>query len=130
MFSDASLTKVCTVTYAAGNQQNIFSEKLTTSKSTLERQKLSMPPLELVATYMSTNLAENAKTCLNKLCVRKIYAWSDSTTVLHWFKDKGDYKILVNDSLSKIKGKKFYQMNIGSYEGKPSPSCKLRLWKM
>ena len=70
LFSDASLTKVCTVTYAAGNQQNIFSEKLTTSKSTLERQKLSMPPLELVVTYMSTNLAENAKTVRQKnICV-------------------------------------------------------------
>ena len=74
MFSDVSLTEVCTVANADVNQQNIFSEKLTTSKSRFKRKKLSMPRLELVAAYMSANLAENAKTCLNKLCVRKVYA--------------------------------------------------------
>ena len=124
LFSDASLTKVCTVAYAGGNQQNMFSEKLTTSKSTLERKSLSMPRLELVPTYVSANFN------LNKLCIRNIYAWSDNTTVLHWLKDKEDYKTLFNNSVFKIKGEKFYRMNIGSCDEKPSPSSELRLWKM
>ena len=77
--------------------------------------------LELVATYISTNLAENAKACLNKQWGRKIYAWLDSTTVLLWIKI-GDYKTVVSNSLSKIKGNIFYLMNIGYYKENPRPS--------
>ena len=32
---------------------------------------------------MSADLAGNVKTCLNKLIVRRKYAWSGGTTVFH-----------------------------------------------
>ena len=90
LFSDASLTGVCSVAYAVVNQQNIFSQNLITSKSMLAKKNLSTPRLELIAAHMSANLAENVQTCLNELNVKKImeiYAWSDSTIVLHWLKE-------------------------------------------
>ena len=84
MFSDASLARVCTLAYAVVNQQNIFSQHLKTSKSKLARKTLSILRLELVSAHMSPNLAENVKTYLSKLIVRKIYAWlDDRTTILH-----------------------------------------------
>ena len=107
MFSDASLTGLCTVAYAVVNQQKIFSKNLITGKSRLARKKLSTPRLELVAAHISANLAKNVKNCLNKLSVRKIYAWSDSTTVLHWLQDNGEYKTFVSDRVFKTKGKSF-----------------------
>ena len=73
----------------------------------LARKNLSIPRLELVVAHMSANLAENVGTCLNKLRLRKIYAWSDSTTVLHWLKDNAEYKTFVSNRVSKIKGKTF-----------------------
>ena len=109
LFSDASLTGVSTVAYAVVNQQNIFSQNLITSKSSLERKNLSILRLKLVATHMSANLAENVKTYLSKLSVRKIYAWLDSTIVLYWLKDSGEYKTFVNNRVSKIKGKSFIE---------------------
>ena len=61
-----------------------------TSKSRLARRNFSIPHLALVAAHMTGNLAENVKTCLNKLIVRKIYAWSKSSSVLDWLKDHGE----------------------------------------
>ena len=101
MFSDASLTEVFTVTYAIVNQQNKFSQNFITTKSRLARKNLSIPRLELIATHLSENLTENVKTCLNKLSVRKICAWSDSTTVHHWLNNNGEYKTLVSNRVSK-----------------------------
>ena len=75
LFSDTSLTGVCTVAYVVVIQQNIFSQNLITSISRLARKNLSIPRLEVVVAHMSANLAENVKTCLNKLSVRKVYAW-------------------------------------------------------
>ena len=49
----------------------------------VSKKKLSILHVELVVAYMSTNLAENVKICLNKLSIRKINSMSDSTTVLH-----------------------------------------------
>ena len=58
---------------------------------------------------MSANHAGNLKTCLNKLNVRKLYAWSDNTTVLHWLKGRGDRKTFVSNRVSKIKRKSFME---------------------
>ena len=55
----------------------------------------SLELVALVAAYMSENLTGNVKICLNKLSIRKICVWSDSTTVLHWLEDNGEYKNLL-----------------------------------
>ena len=58
LFSDASLTGVCTVAHAVVNQQNIFSQNLMTNKSRLAGKNLSIPCLELGAAHISANLTE------------------------------------------------------------------------
>ena len=58
---------------------------------------------------MSANLAKNVITCLNKLSVRKIYAWSDSIIFLHWLKDNRKYETFVSNRVSKIKGKSYIE---------------------
>ena len=77
------------------------------SKSRLARRNFSIPRLALVAAHMTGNLAENVKICLNKLIVRKIYAWSESSSVLDWLKGNGEYKIFVSNRVSKIKRSSF-----------------------
>ena len=59
--------------------------------------------------HMSANLVENIKTCLSRLSVRKIYAWSGSTTFLHWLRDSREINIFVSHRVSKIKGKSFVE---------------------
>ena len=47
---------------------------------------------------MSVTLAENVKLIfLYKLSIRKMYAWSDSATVLHWLNDYRGYKTFVSN---------------------------------
>ena len=58
---------------------------------------LTIPRLELIAAQMSANLAQNIKNTLNNEIVRNFYAWSESTVVLHWLKDKGEYKVFVSN---------------------------------
>ena len=58
---------------------------------------------------MSANLVENIKTCLSRLSVRKIYAWSGGTTFLHWLRDSREINIFVSYRVSKIKGKSFVE---------------------
>ena len=129
MFNDASLTGVCTVAYAIINQQNEFSQNLITCKSRLTKKNLSIPRLELVAAHISANLAENVRACLNKLSVREVYAWSDSTTVLHWVKDNREYITSGSNRVSKIKGKSFIEWKYVPTEENPanlgSRGCKI-----
>ena len=46
---------------------------------------------------MPVNLSQNIKYALNNQNVRNFYAWSDSTVVLHWLKDKREYKVFVSN---------------------------------
>ena len=75
LFSDVSINGVCTKKISHG---------LITSKSRLAKRNLTIPRLELIATQMSANLSQNIKNALNNQNVKKFYAWSDSTVVLHW----------------------------------------------
>ena len=52
---------------------------------------------------MSANLSQNIKNALNNQNVRNFYAWSDSTVVLHWLKDKRECKVFVSNRVAKIR---------------------------
>ena len=69
-----------------------------------------MPCLQLVIPHRSANLPENViKTYLNKSSLRKIYARSDSTTVLYWLKGNEVLKTFISNKVSKIKGTSFIE---------------------
>ena len=88
LFSDASINGVCTVAHAVIYQPNTISQGLIAGKSRLMKRNLTIPRLESIATKMSANLFQNIKNALNNQNVRNAYAWSDSTVVLYWLKDK------------------------------------------
>ena len=46
---------------------------------------------------MLASLSQNIKNALNNQNVRNFYVWSDSTVVLHWLKDKREYKVFVRN---------------------------------
>ena len=79
----------CAVAYAVVFQPNGTQQNIIASKSRLAKQKLSIPKLELVATHMAANLADNIKTALANLNIRNAFGWTDSTVVLHWL-EKND----------------------------------------
>ena len=79
----------CAVVYALVFQPNGTQQNIIASKSRLAKQKLSIPKLELVATHMVANLADNIKTALANLNIRNAFGWTDSTVVLHWL-EKND----------------------------------------
>ena len=102
LFSDASINRLCTVAYAVIYQPNKISQSLIISKSRLAKRNLTIPSLELIAAQMSANLSQNIKNALTNH-VRNFYAWSDSTVVLDWLKDKGEYKVFVSNRVAKMR---------------------------
>ena len=103
LFSDASINRLCTVAYAVIYQPNKISQSLIISKSRLAKRNLTIPSLELIAAQMSANLSQNIKNALTNQNVRNFYAWSDSTVVLDWLKDKGEYKVFVSNRVAKMR---------------------------
>ena len=103
LFGDASAKGVCTVAYARIFQTNKISQGLIASKSRLAKKNLSIPRLELIAAQMTSNLANNIKNALVSQNIRNFVAWSDSTVVLHWLRDSGEYKVFVSNRVGKIK---------------------------
>ena len=107
VFGNSSIMGTCAVDYAVvfqrnGKQQNIIARK---SRST--KQKLSMAKLELVATQMTVNLADNIKIALTNMNVRNVFGWTDSAVVLHWLEKNGNYNQFVNNRVDKIKEKDY-----------------------
>ena len=72
-----------------------------------EHNKLSIPRLELVATHLVANLADNIKTALTNLKIRNVFGWTDSPVMLHWLAKNGNYNQFVNNRVYKIKDKDY-----------------------
>ena len=111
LFSDASINGVCTVVYAVLYQPNKISQSLITSQSRLEKRNLTIPRLELIAVQMPAILSQNIKNHLNNPNVRNFYAWSDSPVVLHWLKDKREFKAFVSNRVAKIREYSYLKWN-------------------
>ena len=54
---------------------------------------------------MGANLVENAKQTLENQNVRSVTGWADSTVVLYWLNEKGNYKQFVGNRVNKIREK-------------------------
>ena len=92
-------------------QPNKISQGLITSKSGLAKRNLTIPRLELTAAQMSANFSQNIKNVLNNQNARNFYAWSESTVVLQWLKDKGEYKVFVGNRVAKIREHSYLEWN-------------------
>ena len=63
---------------------------------------MTIPRLELVATQMVENLAENIRTSLPSQNIREVHGWSDSAVILHWLQGNRSYKQFVHSRVSYI----------------------------
>ena len=70
LFSDASITGICTVAYVVIYQSNNISQDVIKSKNRLANRNLTIPRLELIVSQMSANLSENIKNALSNQNVR------------------------------------------------------------
>ena len=111
-------------------QPNKISQGLITSKSRLAKRNLTIPRLELIVAQMSPNLSQNIKNALNNQTVRNFYAWSDSIVVLHWLKDKREYKVFVSNRVAKVREHSYLKWNYVPTRNNPadlgSRDCELR----
>ena len=51
---------------------------------------------------MRANLVQNVKSALESQNVRSVTDWTDSTIVLYWLNEKGNYKQFVGNKVNKI----------------------------
>ena len=132
LFSDANINGVCTIAYAVIYQTNKISQGLITSKSRLAKRNLTISCLlrNLTISKMSANLSQNIKNTINNQNVRIFYAWSDSTVVLHWLKDKREYKVFMSNGVAKIREHSYLKWNYVPIRNNPSDlgsrGCELR----
>ena len=96
----------CVVTYATLFQRHATKQNIVVNKCHLAKQKLSIPRLELAATHMAANLADNIKSELTNLNIRNAFGWAESTVWLHWL-NKKNYIQFVNNKVDKIKEKDY-----------------------
>ena len=79
---------------------------------------------------MSANLSQNIKHALHNQNLRNFYAWSDSTVVLHWLKDKGEYKVFVSHRVARLREYNYLKQNYAPSRNNPadlgSRGCELR----
>ena len=107
MFADASIVANCAAVYAVVYQPNSVSQGLVTSKSQISKQNIAIPRLELISTHMGANLVQNVKSALESQNVRSVTGWTDSTDVLYWLSEKGNYEQFVGNRAIKIREKEF-----------------------
>ena len=107
VFRDSSILGTCAVAYAVVFQPNGTQQDIIASKSRLAKQKLSIPRLELVATHVAANLADNIKIAFTNLNIRNVFDWTDSTVVLHWLEKNGNHNQFENNRVNKIKDKDY-----------------------
>ena len=95
MFGDASIAGYCAAAYVVVHQPSSTNQNLLTCKSRLSKKDQTIPRLELIATHMSSNLANNIQNALKNQNIRKVTGWTDSTVVLYWLNNKGNYKVFL-----------------------------------
>ena len=107
IFGDASIFGNFAVADAAVSQPSKVNKSLVASKWRLSKKDITIPRLEVIATPMVANRAANIKAALKAFNIRSVIGWTDSTAVLHWLKDQGKYKALVENRVKKFLSHEF-----------------------
>ena len=75
-------------------------------KLRISKHNITIPRLKLISTHMGANLVQNVKSALTQN-VRSVTVWTDSTVVLYWLNEKGNYRQFVENKVNKITEKEF-----------------------
>ena len=99
-----TIAKVWTKWESGLPQSSGISQGLVTAKSRLAKQGLTIPPVELVAGYMTVHLAIKFREALKGfLLATNIQCWLDGTVALQWMSDHGEYRqFVVANRIKKI----------------------------
>ena len=79
-----------------------MTEGLAAAKTKLVKQGLTIPRLELVSAHMAANLVRNTQETLDRLSVKSLHGWLNSTVTLNWIRGADEYDQFVADQLKKI----------------------------
>ena len=99
---DASTQGVGAAVFAVVKQQSGATQRLVAARGRLAKQDLTVPRLELVAAHMASNVLVNVRNALSSMPITGMYAWLDSTVVLHWIAGGAQYKQFVANRVNKI----------------------------
>ena len=88
-----------TIIYVVMKVHLAYHPRLIASKSRVVPIKsLTIPCIELLAALISARLLNTVRQALeNQVSFELIYCWSDSTTVLYWWKDDRSYEQFVSN---------------------------------
>ena len=119
-FSDASKVGVSAAIYILSKSGEHCEQNLLVSKSRISPKNQSTPRLELVGAYMLSKLINHVKETLHEVYIEELFAWTDSTTVLHWLQRKGTWSRYVRNRVNKILQYEFLKWKYVPSEDNPS----------
>ena len=120
LFRDASIIGTSTVAYAVTQETSSKTQGIISSKSRLSKKNTSIPRLDLIATVMVANLAENITNSLQRFKVTVVHGWSNSMVVLHWVKGNGTCRQFVKNRIDHINSKAPIQWHYVSTDENPA----------
>ncbi|XP_070550021.1 uncharacterized protein [Ptychodera flava] len=102
-FADASKTAVCAAIYiVAYENSTLVSQNLLTAKARIAPKHMSIPRLELIAAHTLAKLQNNVNRALSNFRITACHSWVDSTTILYWLSNHGEWSTSVRNRVKKI----------------------------
>eukprot|EP00795_Rhopilema_esculentum_P004207 gene4207-20394_t len=104
VFGDASKAAYCTAVYLVWHKENQSGAHLVTAKTRLPpiRKEMTIPRLELTAARIAARLLKTVRETLKNWELEELVLWSDSSTVLHWLENRGQYRQFVQRRVDEI----------------------------
>ena len=104
VFGDASKVAYCAAVYLAWHNDNQSGAHLVTAKTRLPpiKKEMTIPRLELTAARIAARLLKTVRETLKNWEPEELVLWSDSSTVLHWLENRGQYRQFVQRRVDEI----------------------------
>ena len=94
----------CAAVYLAWHNDNQSGAHLVTAKTRLPpiKKEMTIPRLELTAARIAARLLKTVRETLKNWEPEELVLWSDSSTVLHWLENQGQYRQFVQRRVDEI----------------------------
>ena len=104
VFGDASKVAYCAAVYLAWHNENQSGAHLVTAKTRLPpiKKEMTIPRLELTAARIAARLLKTVRETLKIWEPEELVLWYDSSTVLHWLENRGQYRQFVQRRVDEI----------------------------
>ena len=104
VFGDASKVAYCAAVYLAWHNDSQSGAHLVTAKTRLPpiKKEMTIPRLELTAARIAARLLKTVRETLKNWEPEELVLWSDSSTVLHWLENRGQYRQFVQRRVDEI----------------------------